>query len=105
MGAGPGGPSNGHKVGAMAGYPPYSLAAAAAAGRAGPEHLSPYNNVANSPYGRPPLLGYDGHPHSRTPGMATNGLAGMSGGKPYVFVIIISTKKDPVLVLNILVLN
>lgn len=82
MGAGPGGPSNGHKVGAMAGYPPYSLAAAAAAGRAGPEHLSPYNNVANSPYGRPPLLGYDGHPHSRTPGMATNGLAGMSGGKP-----------------------
>ncbi|KAK4883057.1 hypothetical protein RN001_006376 [Aquatica leii] len=58
-------------------YPPYALG-----GSRGPEHLSPYNNVASSPYARPPLLGYDGHAHSRTPNIATNGLGGISGGKP-----------------------
>ncbi|KAF5301535.1 hypothetical protein FQR65_LT08840 [Abscondita terminalis] len=58
-------------------YPPYALGSSR-----GPEHLSPYNNVASSPYSRPPLLGYDGHPHSRTPNIATNGLGGISGGKP-----------------------
>lgn len=67
------------KVGAMGAYPPYSLAA----GRAGPEHMSAYNAVAPSPYGRPPMMGYEGHPHApRTPGLPTNGLGGMSGGKP-----------------------
>lgn len=58
-------------------YPPYSLGAAR-----GSEHLSPYNNVAPSPYGRPPLMGYDSHPHARTPGIATNGLSSIPGGKP-----------------------
>lgn len=58
-------------------YPPYSLS-----GARGPEHLSPYNNVAASPYGRPPLLGYDSHPHVRTPNITTNGLGSIPGGKP-----------------------
>lgn len=74
MPAGPG--ASVPKVG-LGSYPPYSLA-----GGRGPEHLSPYNSVAPSPYARPPLLGYDGHPHSRTPNIATNGLGGISGGKP-----------------------
>ncbi|XP_044259366.1 protein groucho-like isoform X3 [Tribolium madens] len=71
LGAAPG--ASGPKVG-LGPYPPYNLAAPR-------EHLSPYNNVASS-YGRPPLLGYDGHPHTRTPGIATNGLSSIPGGKP-----------------------
>ncbi|XP_008190397.1 protein groucho isoform X3 [Tribolium castaneum] len=71
LGATPG--ASGPKV-ALGQYPPYSLAAPR-------EHLSPYNNVAPS-YGRPPLMGYDGHPHARTPGIATNGLSSIPGGKP-----------------------
>lgn len=73
IGAGPG--ASGPKVG-LSPYPPYPMGAARA-----PEHL-PYNNVPPSPYARPPLMGYDGHPHARTPGIATNGLGTMSGGKP-----------------------
>ncbi|KAF5277410.1 hypothetical protein FQA39_LY06223 [Lamprigera yunnana] len=64
------------KVG-LGSYPPYALGSSR-----GSEHLSPYNSVAPSPYARPPLLGYDSHPHSRTPNIATNGLSGISGGKP-----------------------
>lgn len=79
MGAsGPSGP----KVG-IGQYPPYTLGGA----RAG-EHLSPYNNVASSPYGRPPLMSYDGHSHTRTPGMTTNGLSSIPGGKPYVLTLL-----------------
>ncbi|XP_063930585.1 protein groucho isoform X1 [Zophobas morio] len=74
LGSTPG--ASGPKVG-LGQYPPYSLAAAR-----GSEHLSPYNNVAPSPYGRPPLMGYDSHPHARTPGIATNGLSSIPGGKP-----------------------
>ncbi|XP_044740762.1 protein groucho isoform X3 [Chrysoperla carnea] len=77
----PGAPgASGPKVGPSLGpYPPYALPP----GRAGPpDHLSPYNNVAAAAYGRPPVLGYDGHPHVRTPGLPTNGLGGISGGKP-----------------------
>ncbi|KAJ8940420.1 hypothetical protein NQ318_009213 [Aromia moschata] len=59
--------------------PPYPLGSAR-----GPEHLSPYNNVAPSPYGRPAMMGYDGHPHARTPGIATNGMGTIPGGKPGV---------------------
>ena len=51
-------------------------------GRPGSEHLSPFNNLAPSPYARPPLLGYDSHPHSRAPGLTANGIGTMSGGKP-----------------------
>lgn len=61
---------------ALGQYPPYL-----AGGRA-PEHLSPYNNAAASPYGRPPLMGYDGHPHVRTPAITANGLGTIPGGKP-----------------------
>ncbi|CAH0552649.1 unnamed protein product, partial [Brassicogethes aeneus] len=76
LGAGPGG--SGPKVGPMGQYPPYPIGGARA-----PEHLSPYNNVAASPYGRPPMMGYDGHPHTRAPGIATNGMGAMgAGGKP-----------------------
>ncbi|KAJ8975590.1 hypothetical protein NQ317_000019 [Molorchus minor] len=57
--------------------PPYPMGGARA-----PEHLSPYNNVAPSPYGRPPMMGYDGHPHTRAPGIATNGMGTIPGGKP-----------------------
>ncbi|XP_023310026.1 protein groucho isoform X2 [Anoplophora glabripennis] len=74
LGAGPAG--SGPKVG-HGQYPPYPLA-----GARGPDHLSPYNNVAPSPYGRPPMMGYDGHPHSRAPGIATNGMGAIPGGKP-----------------------
>jgi groucho len=74
LGAAPG--ASGPKVG-LGQYPPYSLG-----GARGSEHLGPYNNVASSPYSRPPLMGYDGHPHARTPGIATNGLSSIPGGKP-----------------------
>lgn len=74
LGAGPAG--SGPKVG-HGQYPPYPLG-----GARGPDHLSPYNNVAPSPYGRPPMMGYDGHPHSRAPGIATNGMGAIPGGKP-----------------------
>lgn len=60
----------------MSAYPPYGLPA----GRA-QDHLSPYNNIAPSPYGRPPMMGYEGHAHARTPSI-TNGLAAIPGGKP-----------------------
>ncbi|KAK9738477.1 WD domain, G-beta repeat [Popillia japonica] len=69
--AGPSGPKAG-----MSAYPPYGLPA----GRA-QDHLSPYNNIAPSPYGRPPMMGYEGHAHARTPSI-TNGLAAIPGGKP-----------------------
>nr|XP_022914628.1 protein groucho-like isoform X3 [Onthophagus taurus] len=71
LGSGPG--PSGPKVN-MGGYPSYGM---------GPrqEHLNPYNNMGASPYGRPPpMVGYDGHPHSRTPGL-TNGLGSIPGGK------------------------
>lgn len=61
---------------AMAQYPAYLP------GARGPEHLSPYNNIAPSPYGRPPLMGYDSHPHVRASSMTTNGLGTIPGGKP-----------------------
>lgn len=60
-------------------YPPYALGGA----RGPPEHM--YNNVAAaaaSAYGRPPMMGYDAHPHTRTPAMSANGMAGIPGGKP-----------------------
>lgn len=63
--------------GGLGQYPPYSLP-----GARGPDHLSAYNNVAASPYGRPPLLGYDSHSHVRTPNITTNGLGAIPGGKP-----------------------
>ncbi|XP_074035314.1 TLE family member transcriptional corepressor groucho isoform X2 [Leptinotarsa decemlineata] len=65
------------KVGHTGQYPPYPLGGARAS-----EHLSPYNNVAPSPYSRPPMMGYDGHPHTRAPGIATNGMTSIPGGKP-----------------------
>ncbi|XP_072379987.1 protein groucho isoform X1 [Diabrotica undecimpunctata] len=71
------GPAPTAKVGHAGQYPPYPLGAAR-----GPEHLSPYNNVAPSPYSRPAILGYDGHPHTRAPGIATNGMGAIPGGKP-----------------------
>lgn len=75
LGVGPG--VSGPKVN-LGQYPPYALGGARAA-----EHLSPYNNVAQSPYGRPPLMSYDGHPHARTAGLAAaNGLNSIPGGKP-----------------------
>nr|CAD7607730.1 unnamed protein product [Timema genevievae] len=43
---------------------------------------SPYNSAAPSPYSRPPMLGYDSHPNVRTPGLGSNGLGGIPGGKP-----------------------
>lgn len=59
-------------------FPPYSLGA----GR-NPDHLNPYGSVGPSPYGRPPIAGYDGHPqHPRPPNIVTNGLGGMAPGKP-----------------------
>lgn len=62
----------------MGQYPPYALG-----GARGPEHLNAYNNVAPAAYGRPPLMGYDGLPHpTRAPGLATNGLGTVPGGKP-----------------------
>ncbi|XP_065170913.1 protein groucho isoform X2 [Atheta coriaria] len=76
LGAGPAGPPP--KVGAMGQYPPYG--GPPGGGRL--DHMSPYNNVAPSPYGRPPLMGYDGHPHARGSAMATNGLGAIPGGKP-----------------------
>ncbi|CAG9856977.1 unnamed protein product [Phyllotreta striolata] len=65
-------------------YPPYPMGGGGGGGaRAVPDaHLSPYNNVQPSPYGRPPILGYDAHPHARPPGIATNGMTAMAGGKP-----------------------
>ncbi|XP_049821504.1 protein groucho isoform X2 [Aethina tumida] len=80
MGSSSGSGSGGPKVGGggpMGQYPPYPV------GVRPPDHLGPYNNVAGSPYGRPPMMGYDGHPHTRAPGIATNGMGGMgAGGKP-----------------------
>lgn len=57
-------------------YPPYPLSGARGPG----EHMSPYNNIVPSPYGRPSLMGYDAHPHTRAP--LTNGLGNIPGGKP-----------------------
>lgn len=57
-------------------YPPYPPLSAVR-----PEHLGAYNNVAAA-YGRSPILGYDGHPHTRAPGITTNGMGTISGGKP-----------------------
>ena len=69
--------SSGPKVGQMGAYPPYAIP-----GARSQDHLSSYNNVASSACGRPPIIGYDGHPHSRTPSITTNGLGTVSGGKP-----------------------
>ncbi|KAJ8918907.1 hypothetical protein NQ315_016809, partial [Exocentrus adspersus] len=87
LGAGPGG--SGPKVG-HGQYPPYPLG-----GARGPDHLSPYNNVAPSPYGRPPMMGYDGHPHTRAPGIATNGMGAIPGGKPHGEVVCAVTISNP----------
>ncbi|XP_021933709.1 protein groucho-like isoform X2 [Zootermopsis nevadensis] len=62
-------------------YPPFSLVAGGVGGSRSSD-TSPYNSVAPSPYSRPPMLGYDPHPHVRTPGLGSNGLGGIPGGKP-----------------------
>lgn len=82
IGAGPA--AGGPKAGLGQQYPPYSLP-----GVRGAEHMSPYANVPPSPYGRPPVIGYDGHPHVRTPSITTNGLGTIPGGKPYVLFVFI----------------
>lgn len=71
IGAGPANP--GPKIG-LGQYPPYALG-----GRA--QELNPYSNV-QSPYGRPPTMGYDAHPHNRSAGLSTNGIGNIPGGKP-----------------------
>ncbi|GLH14162.1 Protein groucho [Gryllus bimaculatus] len=60
-------------------YPPFSLGAI---GGSRSTDNSPYNSVTSSPYSRPPMLGYDSHPHVRTPGLGSSSIGGIPGGKP-----------------------
>lgn len=71
------GPASSSAKVALNQYPPYAIGGARA-----PEHLNAYNSISQSPYGRPPLVSYEGHPHTRAPGIATNGLGNIPGGKP-----------------------
>lgn len=77
--SGPPVPSKGGALPLLTSYPPYPLSVGAGSSRA---DSSPYNNVPPSPYSRPSLLGYEGLPHSRTPGLTANGLGAIPGGKP-----------------------
>lgn len=80
-GAGPPGGSKAAPGGPLGPYPPYPGLGAPRT----PEHqIPPYAQAP--PYGRPPPQGipgaYDGHPHTRAPTLATNGLGAVPGGKP-----------------------